>query len=91
VVASRRFGSKANTSDRREGSKAAKPAGKFRSVDDVLQTGEVFDHDVVEHMGPQFYRKVFVPAIEQARTKGECYGDIRDAIRKDWTPAKPKG
>jgi len=65
---------------------AAWPASKFRSVGDEPQTDEVFDHDIVERMGPRIYRAVFVPASIEARTRGKSYEDIRGAIRKDWKP-----
>ena len=39
-------------------------------------------------MGAEFYDKVFVPAIEQARAAGESYEDIRDSIRKTWKPSR---
>ncbi len=90
VVASRRFGSGSTGShahhdgDDHDGKKTRQ---KFRSVGDEPQTDEVFDHDIVERMGPTFYRRVFKPAIEEARSKGKSYEDIRDAIRKGWKPA----
>jgi hypothetical protein len=91
VVASRRFGKKAEAPDRaapseRQKERADEP--KFRSVGDELQTDETFDQDIVDRMGSAFYAHVFVPAITEARAKGESYEDIRDDIRKDWKPAK---
>lgn len=67
---------------------AKKARQRFRSVGDELQTDEVFDHDIVERMGPTFYRHVFKPAIEEARSKGKSYEVIRDAIRKGGQPAR---
>src|SRR5262245_9779656 len=91
VVAARRFGAKTDTSDRAK-AKARKDEPKeepkFRSVGDELQTDETFDHDIIYRMGPEFYDKVFAPAIEEARERGEKYESIRDAIRKAWKPAK---
>jgi hypothetical protein len=86
VVASRKFGAK---SKEPSGAHKTYPEGeKFRSLDDELQTDQVFDIDIVLRMGREFYRDVFVPAIEKAREEGESYEDIRDEIRKDWKPAK---
>jgi hypothetical protein len=93
VVAARRFGAKSEPSDR------AKPSArraeseqepKFRSLGDELQTDATFDHDIIDRMGAEFYEDVFVPAIEEARERGESYESIRDDIRKSWKPAKSK-
>jgi hypothetical protein len=87
VVAARKFSSKTGES-KSSGKKKPGPEPKFREIGDELQTDEVFDHDIVDRMGTEFYSKVFAPAIEEARDKGEKYEDIRDAIRKDWKPEK---
>jgi hypothetical protein len=39
-------------------------------------------------MGPDFYERVFAPAIAAAASRGTRYESIRDSIRKGWTPAK---
>ncbi len=93
VVAARRFGGAKADGDGKKGSHRLDAEGNeptFRSVGDELQTDETFDHDIVDRMGVRFYRDVFVPAIERARAAGESYEDIRDAIRKDWKPAKSR-
>lgn len=91
VVASRRFGSKSDDHDksgkRTSGSHLHQ---KFRSVGDEEQTDRVFDHDIIDRMGEDFYEKVFSRAIMAAREHGERYEEIRDAIRKEWKPAKKK-
>jgi hypothetical protein len=93
VVAARRFGRQSAA----DGKKPGKPAEredaheaepKFRSVGDELQTDETFDHDIIDRMGAQFYREVFVPAITEAREEGKRYESIRDTIRKEWKPAR---
>lgn len=86
VVASRRFGKKADGPPKQEGTGKTDTGVEptFRSVGNELQTDEVFDHDIIERMGAEFYDQVFVPAIEQARAAGESYEDIRDTIRKEW-------
>ena len=92
VVAARRFGAGptgAHAHHDGDGDHDGKrPRQKFRSVGDELQTDEVFDHDIVDRMGSAFYRRVFKPAIEEARSKGKSYEEIRDAIRKNWKPAR---
>jgi hypothetical protein len=87
VVASRKFGAKSKEGG---GHKHYPEGEKFRSLDDEEQTDQVFDIDIVLRMGKEFYKDIFVPAIEQAREAGESYKDIRDAIRTDWKPAKAK-
>jgi hypothetical protein len=91
VVASRRFGA-ASSADRPAGAhrRAAETEHpKFRSVGDELQTDAVFDHDIIQRMGRGFYDQVFTPAIEEARSNGQDYKAIRDAIRKQWKPPTP--
>jgi hypothetical protein len=93
VVAARRFGKGVSSADRgrpTDGVEAAREEPRFRSVGDELQTDETFDHDIIERMGVRFYDTVFVPAIERARAAGESYEEIRDAIRKEWRPARSR-
>lgn len=52
------------------------------------QTDVLFDHEVVQRMGPDFYRTVFAPAIAEAFRQGEKYESIRDTLRKGWTPQR---
>jgi hypothetical protein len=92
VVASRQFSTKVDhdgsgTATSRKRPKLD-PDAPFKSVGDELQTDETFDHDIVERMGPLFYRDVFAPAIKAAFDKGEKYETIRDTIRKDWKPGR---
>ena len=91
VVAARRFGKQSERAKPSSRGRAAgeEPEAKFRSVGDELQTDETFDHDIIARMGAAFYEGVFVPAITEARDRGESYEDIRDSIRKGWKSAKP--
>ncbi len=87
VVAARRSGASSASQDHRSGARddgGATPTPTFRSVGDDVQTDEVFDRDTVDRMGAAFYRQVFRPAIEEARSRGESY----EAIRTGWAPAK---
>ena len=92
VVPSRRFGNISDGESKKSRPKRdeheAEP--KFRSVGDELQTDETFDHDIIDRMGAGFYREVFVPAITEARDEGKKYEEIRDAIRKEWKPARAR-
>ena len=90
VVAARRFGQGSDSGSKKAQKKTGEPEEepKFRSVGDELQTDETFDHDIVERMGDGFYQQVFVPAITEARAQGQKYEEIRDAIRKEWKPAR---
>jgi len=91
VVAARRFGQAKDGGEHGSATRrmeTAAEAPKFRSVGDELQTDETFDHDIIDRMGRSFYRDIVVPAIEAARQRGESYEEIRDAIRKEWKPAK---
>src|SRR4051794_39292556 len=92
VVASRQFSTKVDhdgsgTATSRKRPKLD-PDAPFKSVGDELRTDETFDHDIVERMGPLFYRDIFAPAIKAAFDKGEKYETIRDTIRKDWKPGR---
>jgi hypothetical protein len=52
------------------------------------QTGALFDREVEQRMGPDFYARVFAPAIAEAVHEGRSYEAIRDAIRKSWAPER---
>jgi hypothetical protein len=92
VVASRRFGQGSDGGSKKPRPQADEHAEepKFRSVGEEMQTDETFDHDIIDRMGAGFYREVFVPAITEARDEGKKYEEIRDAIRKEWKPARAR-
>ncbi len=90
VVAGRRFGAKKDDHDRTRHDREPAPNGKepkFKSAGGELQTDETFDHDVVDRMGPDFYDRVFAPAVAAAISRGEKYETFRDSIRSTWKPA----
>jgi hypothetical protein len=102
IVASRRFGGaktqheKKPRGEEREPEAEPSPFGrfggegssKFRALDGELQTDETFDKEIIDRMGPEFYERVFAPAIEEALAAGRKYEQIRDTIRRDWKPAR---
>jgi hypothetical protein len=61
--------------------------GKYHSLEGKPQTAELFDREIAERMGEEFYAEVFSPAIRGAFGRHERYEDIRDAIRAGWNAA----
>jgi hypothetical protein len=92
VVAARRFGKSADAGSKKTRAQTDEheEEPKFRSVGDELQTDETFDHDIIDRMGAGFYDEFFVPAITEARAQGQKYEEVRDAIRKEWKPARAR-
>jgi hypothetical protein len=101
IVASRRFGGAKDHGDKTrkrreliaeaEGSGdrfRGEEGGKFRAIGGELQTDEMFDREIVDRMGPEFYDVVFAPAIREALESGQKYEQFRDTIRKDWKPVR---
>jgi hypothetical protein len=84
LVAGRRFGRKSEPAGPDE--IAARKGRKWRRLDDKPQTAKLFDKEIVARMGPDFYRRVFVPAIRDALEAGHDYFSIRDSLRRDWKP-----
>jgi hypothetical protein len=62
------------------------PKEKWHKLDGEDQTDELFEKEIVNRMGSQFYNTVFVPAIEEAIAQDKSYASIRDSIRRDWKP-----
>jgi hypothetical protein len=52
------------------------------------QTDAVFEREVIQRMGRDFYREVFEPAIAEAFEQGKSYETIRDVIRQRWAPQR---
>ena len=46
----------------------------------------MFEKEIIDRMGHDFYETVFVPAIREAMQEGKSYTSIRDTIRRDWKP-----
>jgi hypothetical protein len=88
VVAARRFGRGRGTDGQAPGGQPEPgQRGKWHELEGQPQTDALFDAEIVARMGSEFYREVFVPAIQQARAHGRSYEAIRDAIRRPWRPA----
>ena len=86
VVAARKFGRV-----RERGTAPAEDKNRRRRKWHVLsgerQTDKLFDHEIAERMGAEFYRDVFEPAVRAAREQGQPYEAIRDRLRRRWKPA----
>jgi hypothetical protein len=63
-----------------------RPKEKWHMLGGEEQTDEMFEKEIVNRMGRQFYNTVFVPAIEEAIAQGKSYTSIRDTIRREWKP-----
>ena|SRR5438270_4126375 len=88
LVAARRSGrTKTEPGEKGPESKAPARHSKWHSLSGVPQTDKLFDKEIVQRMGPDFYRRVFSPAVRQAFERGEPYESIRDRLRADWKPA----
>ncbi len=59
---------------------------KWHALDGIPQTDALFDQEIIQRMGSDFYKSVFSPAVEGAFEAGKDYMEIRDTIRKDWKP-----
>ncbi len=95
VVASRGFGrgtmsqppSKLHETAQQEETEGEQPKKpKWHTINDKPQTDEMFEKEIIARMGPEFYDKVFEPAIHEAIEAGKSYNSIRDVIRREWTP-----
>lgn len=94
VVAAKKFGRLAKESgEPKKGKEKEKPAEEraktvWLKLSDIPQTDKLFDKEIVNRMGKPFYSKVFAPALKEAFEEEKEYREIRDAIRREWKPAK---
>jgi hypothetical protein len=86
VVAARKFGRMRERATSRAEDKNRRRR-KWHVLSGERQTDKLFDHEIVERMGVEFYRDVFEPAVRAAREKGQPYEAIRDRLRRRWKPA----
>ena len=63
----------------------AEPKEKWHTLSGQPQTDELFEHEIVDRMGREFYHDEFVPAIRDALREGRSYQSIRDTIRRQWS------
>ena len=85
VVAARKFG-RLKADDRRSDDNKPKRRRKWHVLSGEPQTARLFDHEIVDRMGRDFYQHEFVPAICEARADGQPYEAVRDRIRRRWRP-----
>src|SRR5436309_15950358 len=69
VVAARKFGREPKAKDGSTEPKLDRQG--WHLLSGKPQTDTLFDHEIVERMGPTVYRKVFAPAIRKACLAGE--------------------
>ncbi len=88
VVAAQRYGRvpKRKPEEKKTPEQEAKEKKEWHELSGVPQTDKLFDREIVNRMGADFYKEVFVPAVDQAFEEGKTYASIRDSIRKDWKP-----
>jgi hypothetical protein len=86
IVAARKFGRLKGEREPSEEEKRRRRRRKWKVLGGERQTDKLFDHEIVERMGADFYHEVFAPAIRAARERGRPYEAIRDSIRRRWKP-----
>ncbi len=88
VVAARKFGRLKKGEDKpSEREQKLRKRRKWKVLSGTPQTDKLFEHEIVERMGAEFYREVFSPAVAAARERGQSYEDIRDRLRRRWKPS----
>ncbi|MCL4488181.1 MAG: hypothetical protein M1570_08630 [Chloroflexi bacterium] len=92
VVAAQKFGRMARPKpgEKRAEEEEKKEARAWHDLSGVPQTDKLFDKEIVNRMGREFYAEVFSPAIREAYEEGKSYADIRDSLRAGWKPEKVK-
>lgn len=59
---------------------------KWHALDGIAQTDTLFEKEIVQRMGVEFYNQVFSPAVKGSFESGKDYMEIRDKIREGWKP-----
>jgi hypothetical protein len=92
VVAAQKFGRMPKpTGERKEAKEKEEEKErkkKWRDLSGIPQTDKLFDKEIVNRMGREFYSGVFAPAIKEAFNEEKEYREIRDAIRRGWKVEK---
>ena len=86
VVAARKFGRLKDRETPSEAEVRARRRRKWRVLSGEPQTDKLFDRQIVERMGSDFYKSEFVAAIRHERELGHSYESMRDRIRRRWKP-----
>ncbi len=88
VVAAQKFGRmlKPTGKEKREREKEAFDKRKWHKLNGKPQTDELFDSEIVNRMGKDFYVRVFSAATRKPLNHGKKYVGIRDTIRAKWKP-----
>ena len=86
VVDGRKFGRVKDRDVPSEAEAKRRRRRKWRILSGEPQTDRLFDHQIVDRMGVDFYNEVFVPAIRRERELGHAYEAMRDRIRRRWKP-----
>lgn len=87
VVAARKFGRQGRDAQPPDQDKR-RSRRKWRVLGGEPQTDKLFDHEIVDRMGRDFYDQVFAPAVREARDSGQTYEEMRDRLRARWKPAR---
>ena len=90
VVAARKFGRQRNEAPSAEEGKR-RSRRKWRVLGGESQTDRLFDHEIVQRMGRDFYEQVFAPAVREARASGQTYEAMRDRLRRRWKAVAARG
>lgn len=53
----------------------------FRSLNNVPQTDLMFDKEIIERMGKEFYEQTFQPMVRDNLSQGFEYRQFRDTLR----------
>lgn len=94
IVAAQKFGRMPKpTGEKKEGQEKKQTSEErakkaWLDLSGIPQTDKLFDKEIVNRMGKEFYTKVFAPAIQEAFDDQKEYREIRDAIRREWKPDK---
>jgi hypothetical protein len=85
VVAARKFGRLKDRERPSETEVKRRRRRKWRILSGEPQTDRLFDHEIVERMGREFYADVFAPTIRRERQEGHSYESMRDRLRRRWS------
>jgi hypothetical protein len=95
VVAARKFARsegvrEAMTERLRAGREEIRERHEFPELSGEPQTDQLFQKEIVERMGEEFYREVLAPAVAQALDEHHSYEDIRDSLRAPWNERRQR-